>query len=124
MKEDANKSKNSKIASKQDKKPSPKTSAARSKPVVYELEKSKATSKPVKKTETRKTSTKAAKEIKTSAEKSLNKPISKTAIKKADKPLPRTEKTENSNQINDMSLPEGSALQQTGQRRPLIVFPK
>jgi len=49
--------------------------------------------------------------------------------KKPEKTQIRPEKFENSglkqsSESQDMSLPDGSALQQTGQRRPLIVFPK
>jgi hypothetical protein len=39
-------------------------------------------------------------------------------------PVPPVEPFEKPAVQEDMSLPEGNAVQQTGQRRPLIVFPK
>jgi len=54
-----------------------------------------------------------------------DKKIEKKPIKPAVKPEKiDTPIIKQSNESQDMSLPEGSALQQTGQRRPLIVFPK
>jgi hypothetical protein len=68
------------------------------------------------------------------AKKPAAKPV--YAKKQAVKPVAKKQKTvkkaasvkkpviANKPETQDMSLPEGTALQQTGQRRPLIVFPK
>ena len=54
---------------------------------------------------------------------------SNVKIKPVEKKSNVSEKNDNSgirqsNEQQDMSLPEGNALKQTGHRRPLIVFPK
>jgi hypothetical protein len=79
-------------------------------------------------------SKKAAKSVKktpfTPAEKKKSIPAAKPAvIKKAEKAPLKPEKPETAEKpgavpLQDMSLPEGNVMQETGHRRPLIVFPK
>ena len=119
MKTDVSKKKAVKSPAKQAKKPAAKKSSGKAKPVK--------TSK-----------TPAKKPAKPAAKKTVSKSAPKTVKKQPEKHAIKVEKIEKNTEIqeekpieapetpqqHDMSLPEGSALQQTGHRRPLIVFPK
>jgi len=52
-------------------------------------------------------------------------PVKKQAESKAKPaPVPKTDPKPSPAQQQNLGLPEGSVFQQTGHRRPLIVFPK
>jgi len=127
MKKEASKKKTVKSPAKQVKKPMPKKASVKAKPI-----KTSKTTKPAPKKTPKKTiPVKTAKSAPKIEKKPVFKPaitIEKSAIKPIEKPIEKPlekppEKPLNTQQ-QDMSLPEGNVLQQTGHRRPLIVFPK
>jgi len=119
MKTDVSKKKTVKTPVKQAKKPAAKKAAVKAKPAKTSKTPVKKAAKPA-----------AKKTVSKSAPKTVKKPVEKHVIKvekiekiieiPEEKPIEKPEIP----QQHDMSLPEGSALQQTGHRRPLIVFPK
>jgi DNA-binding protein HU-beta len=123
MKTDVSKKKAVKTPAKQAKKPAKpaaKKSAVKAKPAKTSKTPAK---KPAKSAAKKTVSKNTPKKVKKQPEKhaiKVEKIEKNTEIPVEEKPV---EKHETSQQ-QDMSLPEGSALQQTGHRRPLIVFPK
>jgi hypothetical protein len=118
-----------------------KTVKTAKKTIKKPVKSAKPTKKPVKKPAVKKTAQKAIKPaVKKPEKKDVKKPEKPAAItpapsiKKDTKPLishipeeqpviPEKPDTADTPE-QDLSLPEGSVYQQTGQRRPLIVFPK
>ena len=127
MKKEASKKKTLKSPDKQVKKPTPKKASVKAKPV-----KTSKTIKPASKKTPKKTvPIKATKSTPKVEKKPISKPVftvEKPAIKPierpVEKPLEKPPEKPLNTQQQDMSLPEGNVLQQTGHRRPLIVFPK
>jgi len=119
-----------KNAKKTIKKPEKKAAKSAKKPALKKT--AKKAVKPTGKPAVKKTVKTAAKPVKTVAGPTAKVPVEK--IKKETKPekkhiqeappvIPGKPDTSDA-PGQDLSLPEGSVYQQTGQRRPLIVFPK
>ena len=127
MKKDTVKEKTTANSLKKDKKTTKKGNSQKK----QSTPKAKVVSKTIKNEKTAKKPIKIPVENKTNEKKAVN---TKTALKTAKteispvkkSPVKPTEHKLNKppSESQDMSLPEGSALKQTGHRRPLIVFPK